>query len=106
MENNEGSKMEECVRCQHEAEIQALKSDSVRNSETHREFYRKFEDLNVKQGVFDNTLSNMMSVLNEIKSDVKGLKEEPSKNYNAIKMCVATALISGVLGYFISFIFK
>lgn len=42
--------------------------------------------------------------VNEIKTDVKELKEKPSKRYDTVVTTVITALCSGVVGYLLSLI--
>lgn len=93
-----------------ETRVTALEKDAERNSTQHREFYDKFSGIAVKQGILDNTLSTLVSSVNDLRDDIKSLKDEPSKNYNAIKMCIATAIItaivSGVISALITFLAK
>lgn len=100
--------MTECEKCKEENRIAALEKDSERNSTQHREFYCKFSEVDVKQGIFDNKLNNIEYTLNEIRDDVKSLKEEPRQNYNAIKMCIITSivqlLITGIFGAIVVFV--
>ena len=96
--------MAECDNCIHESEIQELKKDMERNSTAHREFYDSFKKLEVKQGVADNTISNIFSVMNEIKDDVKELKDKPIKKWDSVTTYAITALIGGIIGYIISVI--
>lgn len=42
----------------------------------------------------------------EIKTDIKEMKKVPSENYNKLKMALACAAGSGIVGYVIGAIFK
>ena len=95
-----------CDNCIHEAEIQDLKKDAERNSNTHREFYNKLGSIDVKQGIFDNTLATMQSTLNGINAKLDKLVSEPGDNYKTIKMCIITGIITGVVGIVIGALFK
>lgn len=97
--------MPECEKCVHESEIQELKKDMERNSTTHREFYNNFKDMEIKQGVTDNTISNIFSVMTEIKDDVKEIKEKPAKKWDSVSLYVITTFIGGFIGYFLSLMF-
>lgn len=97
--------MEDCRNCPHEAEIQALKNDMERNSSTHREFYKTFEELRVDAQVQKASFENILAVVNEIKTDVKELKEKPSKRWDTVVVgflgtiggIIATAFLSGLI---------
>lgn len=86
--------MEDCRNCPHEAEIEALKRDMDRNSSTHREFYNMFNELKIDAQVQKSSFENILSVVNEIKADVKELKEKPSKRWDT----VVVGFISGASG--------
>lgn len=91
--------------CSHEIELEALKRDMEKNSQQHREFYDKFNDLTTKQAIADERYNNILAVQNDIKSTVTELKEKPAKRWDSISLTVITTIISliigGIIGSFI-----
>ena len=89
--------MADCEKCTQESRIAALEKDSERNSSQHREFYDKFSVIAVREGISESNMQQLMSSINDIKSDLKDLKDAPSQSFNAVKMCIVTAIITAVV---------
>ena len=73
------------------------KSNSKRLDE-HEEKLEKLSNVYVALTQVDNKVTNVESDVSEIKKDMKEIKEKPSKNYDAIKMCIITSIISLIIG--------
>lgn len=67
-----------------EARIISLEKDADRNSKQHSEFYAKFTAIAVAEGKRDTTLGQMSVTLQEIKDDVKSLKDKPTRRWELI----------------------
>lgn len=85
--------------CQFESQIAELKRDAERNSEQHREFYNKFNDLTTKQAIADERYNNILAVTNETKSILTELKEKPAKKWDNLSWFVITSVVGIVIGY-------
>lgn len=46
----------------------------------------------------DYRIENVESNVNEMKTDIKEIKDKPAKNYDAIKICIITSIISLIIG--------
>lgn len=97
--------MGECVTCTHEAEIRELQKDAERNSKQHKEFYSEISIIKQGMAVSDERYSNILSMMNEVKTGVFDLKEKPSKRYDSIITHSITAIISSVIGIILSLAF-
>ena len=97
-----------CENCLLKDRVSALEKDSERNSSQHRDFYASFSNIDKKQAVSDEKYSQILTTQKSMDDKLTKMLDEPRQNYNAIKMCVATcvitALISGSIGYLVSFI--
>lgn len=88
--------MGDCEKCTNESRIAAIEKDLERNSLQHREFYDKFSGIAVREGIAENQMQQLISSMNEIKADLRDIKEAPAQSFNAVKMCIITAVISSV----------
>lgn len=73
------------------------KSNSKRLDE-HDEKLKELSNVYVALTKVDDKVTNVESDVSEIKKDMKEIKEKPAKNYDEIKMCILTSLISLIIG--------
>lgn len=50
----------------------------------------------------DVTLTNTNETVKELKEDVNGLKDKPTKKWDALTTAIITAIASGLIGYIIA----
>lgn len=78
--------------------ITALEQTAKENHESHGEIYARIEAVEKGHAVLDTNLTNIWKVLKEIQSDVKEMKERPTKRYDKVIDTVVQWLIVGILG--------
>lgn len=64
--------------------VTALENDIKENHESHGAIYARIETVERGHAVLDTSLTNIWTVLKEIQSDVKELKEKPGKRWDII----------------------
>lgn len=90
--------MEECRSCPHLSEIQELQRDATRNSEQHREFYKRFADNEKAIAVSDERYTNLVALITKIDVAVSELKEKPGKKWDSISIHIITCAITLIMG--------
>lgn len=88
--------------CFNEYRIKQLEEDSLRNQQTHKEFFGKFEEQKVALAMQGKDIASFGSKLDEISRDVKEIKETPSKRYETIVACVITTVVGAIIGFLVS----
>ena len=83
--------------CPNEDRIKALEVDSERNQKTHKEFFARFEDMKVEAKGIQKDFQNILTVLNEVKTDVKELKDKPGKRWESLVNIVLQWAVLGLL---------
>lgn len=78
--------------------VKALENAASQNSENHGKIYARLEAVEKGQGIISSELTSIRDLCNEIKADVKDLKERPMKKYDSISMAILQWLILAVLG--------
>ncbi|MBC8571051.1 hypothetical protein [Zongyangia hominis] len=86
-----------CETCPNEDRIKALEGDSERNQKTHKEFFSRFEEMKVEAKGIQKDFQNILSVLNEVKSDVKELKDKPGKRWESVVNLLLQWAVLGLL---------
>lgn len=86
-----------CENCQLEKRVDALEKDSLRNQNTHREFYNRFEELKIDAAGSRKDYQTIMATLAEVKSDVKELKDKPAKRWDQVVEIILQWAIVGLL---------
>lgn len=86
--------MEDCEHCINESRIASLEEDVKRNSQTHREFYDRFEQQRVDTEVAKSNMNNLLTLMTEIKNDVKELKDKPGKRWDTVIGCVISVAVT------------
>lgn len=92
----------ECKTCLYESTIEALKNDADRNSEQHREFYGKFNELNTALAINSERYTNVLAGINELKTAVNELKEKPAKRWDNVVMTIISCLATGVVAFILA----
>lgn len=72
-----------CENCKNEDRIRQLELDSERNQKTHKEFFGRFEKLERENAVTDERYQQLLVTMNEIKADVRELKDKPRAQVGA-----------------------
>lgn len=80
----------------------ALEHTAEKNSEDHGKIYARTEALEKGQAVVNNNIENIFTVCNEIKQDVKEIKEKPAKRYESIWNAIAQWAIIAALGVWVA----
>lgn len=81
--------------------IEDLENDSKRNQETHKEFFKEFEKIRLEHAMVSKDVASMIQKINEMYLDIKDMKNVPTKRYEQIVSCILTAIIGGLIGYFL-----
>lgn len=97
--------MPECSNCPNEQRIAALEKDSERNQVTHKEFFRRFEDIGKELARSDVKFSQLLSDTNELKAGQKAVMEaiqaienKPAKRWDSIAEKVIWAICAAAIG--------
>jgi hypothetical protein len=97
--------MADCEKCMEENRISALEKDSERNSAQHREFYGKFNDVDVKQAVADEKYSQILTIQKSMDDKLTKLTETPCNRWNTLINGAIGALVAGLVALAVSGIF-
>lgn len=85
------------------ARITSLEQEMVDNHQAHGAIYSRIESVERGHAVLNSSLENIHTILDEIKSDVKDIKERPAKRYDIIVNAVMQWLVVAVLGAVVVF---
>lgn len=80
-----------------ENRVCALEKDSERNSAQHREFYTKFNDVDIKQAVSDEKYSQILTTQKSIDEKVTKMSETPSNRWNSLVNVIIGAIAGGLI---------
>lgn len=89
----------DCELCKSEHRIKSLEEDRDRNSNQHREFYSKFEEVNIKNATFEEKFNRIMATLDEIKRDLNELKCKPTKRWDSVVAAIISATVVIIVSY-------
>lgn len=92
----------ECKSCIHESTIAELRKDSERNSEQHREFYKKLGELDTSIVLANERYSNVLAGINELKLSVNELKDKPAKKWDSVAMTIISCIVTGIVIFLLS----
>ena len=82
--------------------IAELRRDAERNSEQHREFYAKFNELDKKQAIQEERYTNILQTVSETKDIVTDLKDKPTKRWETVITSIITSLVGLLIGFLLS----
>lgn len=83
--------------------VKALEDERDRSSEARGKIYARLEAVESGQVAINTNLANIEDVCNEIKADVKDLKERPAKRYDNLVESVLQWAVIGILGAVVAF---
>lgn len=90
-----------CIECRNEQRILCLEKDSERNQGTHKEFFNKFENLNIDSARSDEKWIKVLEAIAELKEQVAELAAKPSKRWESVIAALIAAAVGGLVGYFL-----
>jgi len=90
-----------CETCKYEQRIVSLEKDSERNQVTHKEFFSKFEDLNINGARSDEKYAAILTAIARLETQVSELVSKPSKRWDSIIVALIGALAGVAVGYFV-----
>lgn len=82
--------------------VTALEHTAERNSEDHGKIYARVEAVEQGQAVVNNNMNNIITVCNEIKQDVKELKEKPVKRWDSLVLAVLQWAVIAAFGIWLA----
>lgn len=85
------------------ARVTVLERTAHENSESHGKFYARLEQLENGHGILDTNLKNLKDLCEEIRADVKDLKEKPAKRWDMVASEVVKWFVVAALGAMVIF---
>ena len=82
--------------------VTALEHTAERNSEDYGKIYTRVEAVEQGQAVVNNNMNNIIIVCNEIKQDVKELKEKPVKRWDSLVLAVLQWAVIAAFGIWLA----
>lgn len=90
-----------CDICKNEQRIVALEKDIERNTKTHRDFYDRFEELNINGARSDEKYANILTAIARLETQVSELVAKPSRRWEAVIAAIIAASVGVAIGYFV-----
>lgn len=91
--------MDESTTCRNQQRIEAIERELDQNHSAHKDFFSKLESISEARVKTDTTLDNVQRMVEEIRVDVKMLKEKPAKRYETVVNQVLQYIITAILAY-------
>jgi hypothetical protein len=91
--------MNECTECQNKQRIEAIERQLEENRESHKDIFERIERISEAKVKTDTTLDNVQRMVEEIRVDVKTLKEKPVKRYETAVNQILQYIITAILAY-------
>lgn len=86
-----------CENCKNEDRIGALERDRERNGDRHKEFNDRLAELERRSAARDVKYDNIMSMLDELRIDMRELKEKPARRWESLINMVMQWAVMGLL---------
>lgn len=83
--------------------ITALEKKAAENHESHGAIYARIESVEKGHAVLDTSLANIRTVLEEIRADVKDLKEKPARRWDTVVTEALKWIVLAILGAIVVF---
>lgn len=100
----------DCNNCPMEQRIARLEQDFAaekeHSSKARQVIYDKLENHKTQLAVTDERYKQILNTLNELKSTVDELADNPKKRWNTLVQTGITAICSGLVGYVLSTVVK
>ncbi len=87
-----------------ETENRMLKSDCEKNIQDHKEYDKRLSDIDVNQGVQNNSMTAIITSLNEMRVDLKTRDNDTLRSYNSFKWALALSILTTVIGFFVNIV--
>lgn len=87
-----------------EHRIERLERESQKSEESRNRLYARLEPLEKENAVTAVQYAQIMGMLNEMKEDIKTLKETPKRRLDSIATTVISVSITAVLTFIISYV--
>lgn len=99
--------MENCKdQCMLAGRVDRLEKDMAEEKrsrqESHKEFYRRLRDLENNQSVNQEKLETIEGKIDGMGEKLDTLLEKPGKRWEAIVAAVISAVVAGVVGFFLA----
>lgn len=78
--------------------VTALEKTAAENHESHGAIYARIESVEKGHAVLDASLANIRTVLEEIRADVKDLKDKPGKRWDSLVTEALKWVVLAMLG--------
>jgi len=93
------------IHFQHmEEHIDKIEETQKREIGIRERIYERIEILERKEAATSVEYSHILSALDELKKDVRELKEKPNKRYETFIAAAITTIVGGILGAIVAFI--
>ena len=100
----------DCSNCPMEQRIARLEQEFAiekeHSSKARQAIYDKLENHKTQLAVTDERYKQILSTLNELKSTVDELADNPTKRWDTLITTGITAMCSGIVGYVLSTVMK
>lgn len=100
----------DCNNCPMEQRIARLEQEFAiekdHSSKARQAIYDKLENHRTQLAVTDERYKQILSTLNELKSTVDELADNPKKRWNTLVNTAITAMCGGIVGYVLSAVIK
>lgn len=94
-----GGKFMDCENCLLSQRVAELEKDMEKNSQQHREFYKRFGLLENFEARTDEKYNNIMREIEKMQETLEELKSTPVKNWNAVVSALISGIVCAVIGY-------
>lgn len=96
-----------CVDCPYKDKIAEHDKDLERNRIQHKEFFDRFEKINMDLAVSSERYVNLITLVTEIRTSVNELKDKPAKKWDNLQMtvisCIVTLILGAIIGKYVHF---
>ena len=94
----------DCGNCIYKSRIEALEKDMERNSNQHREFYNKFNNLDVQNAVTNEKFSTLIDKLDSLCAKMDVITNEPKNKWNSVVDTGIKTVVGAIVGAVVALI--
>lgn len=91
-----------CETCLHEQNIADIKAELERNRNDKRGIYDRLGALEREDSKRDEQFKHIQEGVDELKEDLRDLKEKPSKRWESIVAAAITTGVGALIGFLLS----
>lgn len=96
----------DCENCIYKSRIEALEKDMERNSNQHREFYNKFNSLDVQNAVTNEKFSTLIDKLDSLCIKMDVMTNEPKRKWNSVVDTSIKTVVGALVGAIAAMVIK